>query len=137
MDIHQIRLKNLFLVIQKAGSQAKLADLIGVKSSYLSQIKNEKHPTNMGNDVARRIEEALLLPHGWMDKLETTKEMNIDVNKFKAMQKEEDEAEHELMTYFPMLLARQQKDILDRVKAYWEENRQLFSEFEKKRLKSE
>jgi SOS-response transcriptional repressor LexA len=62
------------LAISKAGSQAKLADLVAVKSSYLSQIKNTKHPTNMGSDVARRIEAALSLPHGWMDQLHNDSE---------------------------------------------------------------
>lgn len=71
MDIHQIRLTNLQQAIKKAGSQARLADMVGIKSAYISQIKNSKHPTNMGNDVARRIESALGLPHGWMDVLHT------------------------------------------------------------------
>lgn len=69
MDMHQIRLKNLLLVIEKAGSQARLADYVGIKSSYISQIKSPKHPTNMGNDIARRIEKAMNLPFGWMDHL--------------------------------------------------------------------
>lgn len=69
MDMHQIRLKNLLLVIEKAGSQARLADYVGIKSSYISQIKSPKHPTNMGNDIARRIEKAMNLPFGWMDNL--------------------------------------------------------------------
>lgn len=69
MDMHQIRLKNLLLVIEQAGSQARLADYVGIKSSYISQIKSPTHPTNMGNDIARRIEKAMNLPFGWMDHL--------------------------------------------------------------------
>lgn len=57
------------LVIKKAGSQAKLADSVGIKSSYISQIKSPTHPTNMGNDIARRIEKAMGLSYGWMDSL--------------------------------------------------------------------
>lgn len=67
MDIDKVRVSNLEFIIDMAGSQAKLADMIGVKSSYFSQIKNPEHPTNMGKDVARRIEEAFGLNHGWLD----------------------------------------------------------------------
>lgn len=77
MDIHHIRLVNLQQAIKKAGSQARLADMVGIKSAYISQIKNTKHPTNMGNDVARRIESALGLPHGWMDVLHDNEAMRV------------------------------------------------------------
>ena len=77
MDIHHIRLVNLQQAIKKAGSQARLADMVGIKSAYISQIKNTKHPTNMGNDVARRIEAALGLPHGWMDVLHDNEAMRV------------------------------------------------------------
>jgi transcriptional regulator with XRE-family HTH domain len=137
MDIKDIRLKNLEKLIAKEESATVFANKVDISPSQLSQIRNPKYSRSVGNAAARKIEKACGLPYGWMDKLETSQEMDRDVNKFKAMQKEEDEAEHELMTYFPMLLARQQKDILDRVKAYWEENRQVFAEFERKRLKSE
>jgi len=67
MDIKEIRLANLVIATKQAGTQAKLADMINVQSAYFSQIKNPTHKTNMGSDVARRIEEALSLSHGWMD----------------------------------------------------------------------
>ena len=80
MDIHHIRLVNLQQAIKKAGSQARLADMVGIKSAYISQIKNTKHPTNMGNDVARRIEAALGLPHGWMDVLHDNEASPINIS---------------------------------------------------------
>jgi len=69
MDIKEIRLINLFEAIEITGSQIKLANAICAKSSYLSQIKNPEHKTNMGNDVARRIEASIYKPHGWMDRI--------------------------------------------------------------------
>jgi len=78
MDIKEIRLANLAVATKKAGNQAKLADMINVQSSYFSQIKNPTHKTNMGSDVARRIEESLNLPHGWMDQTHDT--TNIHAN---------------------------------------------------------
>jgi len=80
MDITKIRRINLSSAIKKAGNQAKLSDLIGVKSAYFSQIKNLKHKTNMGSDVARRIEVALNLPHGWMDNPHNDDEQKIESN---------------------------------------------------------
>ncbi len=70
MDMHQIRLLNLESLIKKQGSAAKIANLIGSSPTVLSVIRSDKHPDkNMGGGMARRIEDALSLPHGWMDRL--------------------------------------------------------------------
>lgn len=70
MDMHQIRLLNLESLIKKQGSAAKIASLIGSSPTVLSVIRSDKHPDkNMGGGMARRIEDALSLPHGWMDRL--------------------------------------------------------------------
>jgi phage repressor protein C with HTH and peptisase S24 domain len=75
----ETRRLNLLLAIpmsadaKGAGTQAKLAGRIGTAPAYLSQIKNKTPdsksgtPKAMGDDMARRIEEALNLPTGWMD----------------------------------------------------------------------
>jgi hypothetical protein len=70
MDMHQIRLLNLEVLIKKHGSAAKIANLIGSSPTVFSVIRSDRHPDkNMGNGMARRIETALSLPHGWMDQL--------------------------------------------------------------------
>lgn len=69
MDAKSIRLENLRLLIQEAGSQKKLAHQAGVNPAYLSQILSKKTPRTMGDDVARRLERGMKKPHGWMDML--------------------------------------------------------------------
>ena len=69
MDIKEIRLINLNEAIKIVKTQANLAAKTNIKTSYFSQIKNPKHKTKMGDDVARRIEKAINKPHGWMDQL--------------------------------------------------------------------
>lgn len=69
----ETRRDNLVLAIKRAGSAAKLAEQTGSAAAYLSQIKmrtpNSKTgvPKQMGDDLARRIEQALGVPAGWMD----------------------------------------------------------------------
>jgi hypothetical protein len=73
--MHQIRLLNLESLIKKQGSAAKIANLIGSSPTVLSVIRSDKHPDkNMGGGMARRIEDALSLPHGWMDRLHDDEE---------------------------------------------------------------
>jgi hypothetical protein len=70
----QIRRENLVIAISRAGSAAKLAELMGTSPAYLSQLKNQVQdsksgtPKSMGDDFARRLEEALGLVKGWMDR---------------------------------------------------------------------
>ncbi len=67
MDIKQIRTTNLRVAIGMAGSQDKLAEAANTSPSYLSQILNPTHKSQVGDKLARKIEDALSLPHGWMD----------------------------------------------------------------------
>jgi len=71
VDVYDQRLNNLRWLIQTHGSQRQLADLVDTNQSYISQIISKVHANgrarNVGNDFARKIEEKLSLPHGWMD----------------------------------------------------------------------
>lgn len=58
------RRANLMALEVKHGSLEQLSNLTGVSASYLSQMKKVRH---MGDKVARRIEQKLKLPVGWMD----------------------------------------------------------------------
>ncbi|WP_322115106.1 helix-turn-helix transcriptional regulator [Pseudomonas aeruginosa] len=66
MDIYQIRKQNL---IQLIGGQRKsaCAERWEMNPAHLSQILSDKTRKNLGDDVARRIEELEGLPRGWLD----------------------------------------------------------------------
>jgi len=72
-SMEDIRRDNLKLLIDEAGSQAKLAVLSGLPPSYISQVhRGVLHstggkPRTMGNDIARRLENKMGKPAGWMD----------------------------------------------------------------------
>lgn len=68
MNTNDIRLQRLLQLIQEHG-QTKVANLVGIESSYISQLKNPNNPKKIGEKLARRIEGAFHLPHGWMDVL--------------------------------------------------------------------
>ena len=71
--IDEIRRENLLLAVKRLKTMAALAEQAGVSSAYLSQIKNRTpesktgKPKAMGDDVARKIERAIMEPLGWMD----------------------------------------------------------------------
>ena len=70
MDIYEIRKHNLVKLI---GSQRKgsCAERWGMAPAHLSQILSDKTAKNLGDDVARRIEEVEGLPRGWFDSIPT------------------------------------------------------------------
>ena len=45
----------------------ELGELCGVSVAYLSQIKSNKIDRGMGDDVARRLEQGMKKPTGWID----------------------------------------------------------------------
>lgn len=57
----------------ESGSVKAMAERIGVSAAQVSQIKNRSphsktgKPRNIGDEFARRIEEAYAKPVGWMD----------------------------------------------------------------------
>lgn len=73
MDIYEIRKHNLVKLI---GSQRKgsCAERWGMAPAHLSQILSDKTAKNLGDDVARRIEEVEGLPRGWFDSIPSGEE---------------------------------------------------------------
>lgn len=74
MDISEIRKANLLKLIQEkaSGSQKDFAQTVGTAPAYLSQIINgtvgrNGKPATVGTALARKIEKAYDLEHGWMD----------------------------------------------------------------------
>lgn len=74
MDIYEIRKHNLVKLI---GSQRKgsCAERWGMAPAHLSQILSDKTAKNLGDDVARRIEEVEGLPRGWFDSIPSSDEV--------------------------------------------------------------
>lgn len=73
MDIYEIRKHNLVKLIggQRKGS---CAERWGMAPAHLSQILSDKTAKNLGDDVARRIEEVERLPRGWFDSIPANEE---------------------------------------------------------------
>jgi len=67
MDIRAIRRHNLTRLILEAGGQRALAATAGVSAGYLSQVLSERVNRNVGHNLARRLEEGMGKPYGWMD----------------------------------------------------------------------
>ncbi|MGY8624302.1 hypothetical protein [Chromobacterium violaceum] len=69
MDVFEIRRINLkSLADSKRGETARIARLIEVEPNYLSQLKKGGERKRMGDVTARKIEAALGLEYGWMDR---------------------------------------------------------------------
>lgn len=74
MDVKTTRRRNLRQLImeeakagQAHGAQARVAERIGTNPAYLSQILSEKTKAELGDRLARQIEQAFGKDHGWMD----------------------------------------------------------------------
>ncbi|MHA1161667.1 S24 family peptidase [Enterobacter wuhouensis] len=73
MDIKEIRRRNLqallndYLFRKPKAGKARFAEEIGIPPSQLSQLTSDREIRNIGDVMARRIENTLKLDHGWMD----------------------------------------------------------------------
>lgn len=67
MDINTVRRENLRKLIRAASSQADFAESCGTAASVISLIVSPNPKRNLGSKLARKIEKAQELPHGWMD----------------------------------------------------------------------
>ncbi|HEX8106731.1 MAG TPA: helix-turn-helix transcriptional regulator [Kofleriaceae bacterium] len=65
MENKEVRRLRLLELAKQYGTLKALAEETGTDPAHLSQIKNSTR--DMGEDVARRIEQALKKPAGWMD----------------------------------------------------------------------
>ena len=79
--IEEVRRARLAILESEAGSQTKLADLLGKSPAQLSQWKNASTSSTgreraMSSDAARSIEEKMGKPRGWMDTPLTYAEMH-------------------------------------------------------------
>lgn len=72
MENKQIRLINLRMLLKEAKSAASLAVAANTSPAYLSQILSNKAKGRIGDKLARKLEEALGKPRGWLDVLHET-----------------------------------------------------------------
>lgn len=68
MENKTVRRLNLDGLIAQFGTIAALAKATGTVANYLSQVRNGHR--DMGDDIARRLEDALNKKTGWLDSLQ-------------------------------------------------------------------
>lgn len=69
MDVATIRRKNLDYLIRQEKNASTFATKIDMSQSQLSQLRSASNPKQIGNSIARSIEEKLGFVKGWMDQL--------------------------------------------------------------------
>lgn len=69
MDVISIRRKNLNYLVKQEKSAKVFATKIDMSQSQLSQLRSNSNPKQIGNSIARSIEEKLGFVKGWMDQL--------------------------------------------------------------------
>ncbi|RKE36670.1 hypothetical protein B0G76_2872 [Paraburkholderia sp. BL23I1N1] len=74
MDIWEIRLANMRLLAQKAGSGAALARKLEMAYPLLQNYIGKNPTKKLGDVPVHRAEDAFELPRGWMDRLHGTEE---------------------------------------------------------------
>ena len=77
MNIKETRLANLLAQINPGESDLHFCNRIGLNSSYLPQLKSGIK--SVGDNIARRSEEALGLPNGFLDLPQDEKTLDEDV----------------------------------------------------------
>jgi SOS-response transcriptional repressor LexA len=75
MDIKEIRKLNLSHLLRSSKKNKRVfAEYVGTDPAYISQLMSEKIARSMGDELARKIESAFGLQHGWMDVSHATEE---------------------------------------------------------------
>lgn len=81
MDAKSIRRMNARLLAEEVGGVTTLAGMAGTSQSYLSQIIGPKPSREVGELLARKLEQATGRPYGWLDESHVT-----DARRAKARQ---------------------------------------------------
>src|SRR5690606_34573983 len=74
----ELRLENLETLVKEAGTADALAEACGLSAEYISQIRNRAidkktgRARNLGSQAARKLENGMSKPTGWMDTNHTT-----------------------------------------------------------------
>jgi hypothetical protein len=119
MDIKDIRRGNMLALIEREPSKAAFARKVGTDPAYVSQILSIKTRAEVGNDLARVIEKAYGLAHGWMD--------HDHAQAVSAIA--EGDANPELLAAWKLLTQEQRQAFIAQIKARAESNRAIIKEF--------
>ncbi len=76
-DIYCIRRDNLILLSERYSSYSELKNILGISGSYLSELASKDLKKKISDNVARNIEAAAELPHGWLDNDHTNKKSDL------------------------------------------------------------
>lgn len=74
--IHDIRLANLAMLLERFPSKAEFARRIGTSPAYITHLMSKTTDANIGTRFARNCELALGLDVGWMDQRNTNFQPN-------------------------------------------------------------
>ena len=83
----EIRLENLLLLIQEAGSDEALAEKYECSPPYIKQLRLQSpdsktgKPKGIGDKTARKLEECMGKPRGWIDTQHVSKSEESDIGK--------------------------------------------------------
>lgn len=72
MENKEIRRANLVMLAGQHGTVQALADKTNIDASHLRNVINRRDGRNLGDELAKRIEDQLGKPRGWMDVLHET-----------------------------------------------------------------
>lgn len=80
MDTNSIRRENLRALAARYPTQAEFAAACGTAPSVISLIVSPNPKRNLGPQLARKIEEATGMPHGWLDQPHSTTEAKSPID---------------------------------------------------------
>lgn len=87
LDVFDIRRRKLAELLNQRGAAARISAKTGTAASYLSTVKNGDR--RLGDDLARRIEEAEGLDYGWLDRPDYGTEVSANEQSASAPQGEQ------------------------------------------------
>ena len=77
-SINEIRRQKLLQLVTEAGSIKSVADCAGRNADYLSQILSPVTKRNMGDGLARSLEQGFNKPKFWMDSHDGEMDLSFD-----------------------------------------------------------
>lgn len=80
MDTNTIRRENLRALAARYPTQAEFAEACGTAPSVISLIVSPNPKRNLGPKLARKIEAAAGLPHGWLDQAHEQTKRRVEPN---------------------------------------------------------
>lgn len=103
ITIHDIRKRNLEIILETefGGVKARLAKAMGVSPNNISRyFSNTKDGRTVSDDTARKVEDAVKKPRGWMDSLhQETNDPELDALMEQAKKEDPETLKAVLLAY--------------------------------------